>query len=61
MADLLGSGNDNIIPKGKNIRVLDIGIGANCVYPIIGTSEYDWSFVGSDIDNTAISSATKII
>lgn len=61
IADLLGSCNENIIPRGKNIRVLDIGIGANCVYPIIGTKEYDWSFVGSDIDKIAVSSATKII
>ena len=61
MADLLGDSNDGIIPKGKNILALDIGIGANCIYPIIGTKEYGWSFVGSDIDKTAIQSANKII
>lgn len=62
MADLLGSSNNNnIIPRGKNILALDIGVGANCVYPIIGTKEYGWSFVGSDIDKIAINSSINII
>lgn len=61
MADLLASSNDGIIPKGKNIHCLDIGVGANCVYPIIGNFEYGWSFVGSDIDAAAINSAKKIV
>jgi len=61
MADLLSSVNNSIIPFGKNIKVLDIGVGANCVYPIIGNHEYGWSFVGSDIDPIAINSAEKII
>ena len=61
MADLLSSGNKGVIPQGKSIRVLDIGVGANCVYPIIGNSEYGWHFVGSDIDPVAIKSATQII
>ncbi len=61
MADLLGSCNNEVIPKGKLIKVLDIGIGANCVYPIIGNSEYGWQFVGADIDPIAIKSAEFII
>lgn len=61
VADLLGSSNKGVIPKGKNITCLDIGVGANCIYPIIGNSEYDWSFVGSDVDEVAIASATKIV
>ncbi len=60
-ADLLSTSNDGILPKGSLIKVLDIGIGANCVYPIIGTKEYGWKFVGSDIDPMAIQSAKKII
>lgn len=59
MADLLSSSNHSIIPK--KVRVLDIGIGANCVYPIIGNKEYGWNFVGSDIDPIAINSVKKII
>jgi 23S rRNA (adenine1618-N6)-methyltransferase len=61
IADLLAEGNNGEIPRGENIRVLDIGIGANCVYPIIGVKEYGWSFVGTDVDPIAIESAGKII
>jgi 23S rRNA (adenine1618-N6)-methyltransferase len=40
---------------------LDIGIGANCIYPIIGNSAYGWSFVGTDIDEKALQNCKKII
>jgi len=61
IADLLASGNQGIIPKGENIQGLDIGIGANCIYPIIGNAVYGWSFVGTDIDENAIQNCKKII
>lgn len=61
LADLLASVNDGEIPKGKVIKGLDVGVGANCVYPIIGRKEYGWSFIGSDIDAQAIKSANNII
>jgi 23S rRNA (adenine1618-N6)-methyltransferase len=60
-ADLLASDNNNIIPRGHQINCLDIGVGANCIYPIIGTTEYNWSFVGTDIDPVSIESAKKIV
>ncbi len=59
LADILNTTFKN---KTKNqIKILDIGVGANCVYPIIGNAEYGWQFVGTDIDKFAIESATKII
>ena len=61
IADLLAKTNGNKIPKGKTVRGLDIGVGANCIYPIIGTSVYSWSFTGSDIDKISIQSAQNII
>ncbi|MBC7451004.1 MAG: 23S rRNA (adenine(1618)-N(6))-methyltransferase RlmF [Cytophagales bacterium] len=61
MADLLSLSNDGVIPLSNKVQVLDIGIGANCVYPIIGHHEYGWQYTGSDIDSTAIESAEKII
>ncbi len=61
MADLLSFSNKGNLPKGDSIRVLDIGAGANCVYPIIGNSEYGWHFTGSDIDPGAVKSAKQII
>ena len=61
IADLLASCNEEKIPQGNQIKVLDIGVGANCVYPIIGSQTYGWNFVGSDIDSIAIKSAQNII
>ena len=43
------------------IKCLDIGVGANCIYPIIGVNEYDWNFVGTDIDSISLDAAQKII
>ena len=65
MAELLYESIPNTakrkIPRGANIKVLDVGMGANCVYPIIGQHEYGWSFVGSEIDPTSIQFARKNI
>lgn len=61
IADLLAETNSGIIPEGENIAGLDIGIGANCIYPIIGNSVYGWSFVGTDIDEKALQNCKKII
>lgn len=61
IADLLASSNNGIIPKGNVIQGLDIGIGANCIYPLIGNAEYGWSFVGTDIDEKALQNCSEII
>jgi len=61
MADLLASSRNEIIPTGPSVRVLDIGVGANCIYPIIGHKAYGWHFVGSDIDPVAIRTANQIV
>ncbi len=61
IADLLAENNKEIISKGSQVKVLDIGVGANCVYPIIGQKEYGWNFVGAEINPEAIKSANKII
>jgi len=61
IADLLASCNKGIIPKGKAVIGLDVGIGANGIYAIIGASVYDWDFVGSDIENESIKSVENIV
>ena len=61
IADLLANSNNQIIPEGEHVIGLDIGIGSNCIYPIIGNHEYKWSFVGTDIDEKAIQNCKKII
>jgi len=61
IAELLGNNNFGKIPAGANIKCLDIGVGSNCIYPIIGRKEYGWSFIGSDIDEVALNNAQHII
>jgi 23S rRNA (adenine1618-N6)-methyltransferase len=61
IADFLCRNNYGKIPVGPQIKCFDIGIGASCIYPIIGVQEYGWSFIGSDIDPVAIESAKQII
>ncbi|MEZ4804507.1 MAG: RlmF-related methyltransferase [Bacteroidia bacterium] len=59
IADLLANSNKGKLPKGSSIKCLDIGVGANCIYPILGNRIYDWSFIGSDKDKLAIRFGTK--
>ena len=61
LADLLAETNNGEIPKGPSVLGLDIGTGANLIYPILGHAIYDWSFVGTDIDKKAIENCSKII
>ncbi len=61
IADLLSDGQLETIPKGEKITCLDVGVGASCIYPIIGVTEYGWRFIGSDIDAKSIASAQKIV
>lgn len=60
-ADILAESNNGKIPNGNSIKCLDIGVGANCIYPIIGHREYGWSFVGADIDPVSVKAANAII
>ncbi len=61
IADLLAESSEGEIATGIKVKCLDIGIGANCIYPILGTTEYRWDFVGSDIDAKAIACAENIV
>lgn len=61
LADLLSGGDEAAIPRGKSVRVLDIGVGANCIYPLIGASEYGWRFVGAEIDPIALRWARELV
>ena len=61
VADLLAETNNGKIPTGSKVKCLDIGTGANCIYPIIGNYEYGWSFTGSDIDSLAIDAANTLV
>ena len=61
LADLLAEGELSAIPRGPSIRVLDVGVGASCVYPLIGNAEYGWSFVGTDVDPESVAWARNLV
>lgn len=61
IADLLSERNGGTIPRGDSVTCWDIGVGANCIYPIIGVTEYDWNFIGTDIDSKSIRTAKQIV
>lgn len=44
----------------QRIKALDIGVGANCIYPIVGVTEYGWHYTGSDIDPVSVKHANNI-
>jgi len=47
-------------PTGSNpLRGLDIGCGANCIYPLLGAALNGWHFVGTDITDIAVEWAGK--
>lgn len=61
LADLLARDHGGLVPRGAAVRALDIGTGANLIYPLIGHADYGWRFVGTDIDTVALRAAGAII
>ncbi|KAK2196329.1 bifunctional METTL16-RlmF family/S-adenosyl-L-methionine-dependent methyltransferase superfamily/Ribosomal RNA large subunit methyltransferase F [Babesia duncani] len=40
--------------KNSMLKILDIGTGANVIYPLLGNAEYKWKFVATDISPEAL-------
>ncbi|AZQ65279.1 23S rRNA (adenine(1618)-N(6))-methyltransferase RlmF [Flammeovirga pectinis] len=47
--------------KASMIKGLDLGTGANLIYPLIGKGMLDWRFVGTEVDDVAIENAVNLI
>lgn len=45
----------------KECKILDIGTGATCIYPLLGQAINNWHFVGTDIEEQSLQTAQKII
>jgi len=58
IADLLTIENE--IPRGRKITCLDIGTGANLIYPLLGNKIYGWKFVATEIDQRSVRCAKGI-
>ncbi len=60
VADILNSDGQGEAYNHQSVKALDIGVGANCIYPIIGTTEYKWRCTGSDVDPVSVKAANFI-
>ncbi|MDF2152311.1 23S rRNA (adenine(1618)-N(6))-methyltransferase RlmF [Vibrio sp. CAU 1672] len=59
VAELLDGEVKGTYPHHR-VRALDVGVGANCIYPIIGVTQYGWQYTGSDVDPKSIAAAQAI-
>lgn len=57
IADLLGYKEG----ESEKKRILDIGTGSNCVYPLLGHAIYGWEFLASEVDPKAYKAASMIV
>ena len=53
--DLVSENNTN-----SSITGLDIGVGASCIYPILGSRLYNWDMVGCDIHENSVKAAIPV-
>ncbi|PKF73571.1 23S rRNA (adenine(1618)-N(6))-methyltransferase RlmF [Chryseobacterium sp. PMSZPI] len=60
IADVLAEPSGEI-PTGTAIKGLDIGVGANLVYPLIGHRSYGWQMLGTDINEDSLKNAQHIL
>lgn len=60
IADLLAE-QQGKIPTGLKIKGLDIGVGANLVYPLIAHQSYGWEMLGTDINEDSLKNARQIL
>lgn len=58
MADLVGAGPGLEPPS---VKLLDIGTGANGIYPLLACQIYGWQCVGSDINTRSLENVATII
>jgi 23S rRNA (adenine1618-N6)-methyltransferase len=63
VAELLGVGKPTASQASTqpNISLLDIGTGANGIYPLLACQIYGWQCVGSDINRQSLENVASII
>lgn len=60
IADLLAEYQGKI-PSGNSVSGLDIGTGANLVYPLLAHRSYGWKILGTDISQDSLENAQQIL
>ncbi|MFD1008202.1 MULTISPECIES: 23S rRNA (adenine(1618)-N(6))-methyltransferase RlmF [Oceanisphaera] len=63
IAELLGVGEPttSLVNTQPKITLLDIGTGANGIYPLLACQLYGWHCVGSDINTQSLENVASII
>ncbi|SHF40307.1 23S rRNA (adenine(1618)-N(6))-methyltransferase RlmF [Chryseobacterium vrystaatense] len=60
IADLLAEQRSGV-PTGNPVSGLDIGTGANLVYPLLAHRSYGWTMMGTDINQDSLENAQRIL
>ncbi|MEJ5106600.1 23S rRNA (adenine(1618)-N(6))-methyltransferase RlmF [Chryseobacterium sp. MYb328] len=60
IADLLAEQKGQI-PTETSVTGLDVGVGANLVYPLIANKSYGWKMLGTDINEDSLKNAQHIL
>lgn len=50
----------DLLPEQK-LRLLDIGTGANLIYPILASCHFDWQCTASEVDGASLNNAQQIV
>jgi 23S rRNA A1618 N6-methylase RlmF len=45
--------------ENDQIRIIDIGVGSSCIYPLLGHAKFGWSFYGSETDDESLKNACE--
>lgn len=43
-----------VVGDHRGVRGVDVGVGANCIYCLLGASIYKWRMLGTDVDKEAL-------
>ncbi len=50
---------NDLLENKKSIRGLDIGVGASCIYPLLGAAHLGWELTGVDRNEASVNSAKE--
>lgn len=51
----------DLLENKEEVKLLDIGTGANLIYPILGTCHFHWKCTASEVDKTSLENAQEIM
>ena len=56
-----GGDTENEYNHPENIRILEIGTGSNCIFPLLCGKHFKWEIVSTDIDSEALEEAEILL